>query len=619
MTSPYASDSDFAEPTQPGRRPGPGERSPAARRELLPPDSAAASASVGVQDLARSGRFRTATGRAAVTTDANWRLAMALMDTASAPVVVADADGHICAANVHFCAAHGFVARELEGTPLRTLVRDADGPGIAALPLSRLCALGPWRGEALLRRQSGRFVGVRVDAKTVWDGAAAPCYFVVRFERTARRSDDNSTARAMDTTTGLPRWALLRAILTRKLEQAEASAGRVVVMLIDALHLRTVDRALGHAVGRRIRSELARRLNLAIRSRDTLSRLTGDTFGLVCSDLPDVAAVAAVAEQAMQAAAVPFQEGDRAIHIAVRVGIAMFPDDAKGIDDLLQHAEIALATIPEGGQSAYRFFSNGMQDRIVRRVSVESALRGAAERDELSLVYQPRVDLATRKLSGAEALLRWHHPDLGPVSPAEFIPVAEEVGIIEELGAWVLSEACTQYARWQAAGVAPPRLSVNVSGHQLRSLFFVDTVCETLARTGVPPGAIELELTESVLMGDVSENRARLDALHELGVRIAVDDFGTGYSSLAYLQRFPVDILKIDRSFISGLPDDDDSAAIVTAIIHMARALRITVVAEGVETAAQLAFVAKLRCAEAQGYLFGKGVAADAFVRRHER
>ncbi|MDP2155334.1 MAG: GGDEF domain-containing phosphodiesterase, partial [Sulfuricella sp.] len=323
---------------------------------------------------------------------------------------------------------------------------------------------------------------------------------------------------------------------------------------------------------------------------------------------------AEVAARILSVLSQPFLLAGKEIFVGASVGITLYPTDGEAREGLIQNAEVAMYRAKEHGDSAYQFFTGDMNVRAFERLAMENSLRKALERGELLLYYQPQVDLETGKISGMEALLRWQHPELGMVSPAQFIPLAEETGLIVPIGEWVLREACRQNKAWQDAGMARMRVSVNLSARQFRQQNVVEMTAAVLKETGLTADCLELELTESYIMHNPEAAILTLEKLKEMEVFLSVDDFGTGYSSLSYLRRFPIDCLKIDQSFIRDTPGNADSAAIVTAIVAMGHSLGLKMVAEGVETAEQLTFLQRLKCQEMQGYYFSKPLPADAFT-----
>jgi diguanylate cyclase (GGDEF)-like protein len=388
-------------------------------------------------------------------------------------------------------------------------------------------------------------------------------------------------------------------------------------MFIDLDHFKTVNDSLGHRVGDAVLVSLAQRLRNEVRAQDTVARLGGDEFVLLLPET-DADGAACVAQKIVAAAQEPFQAYGHELTVTPSVGIAMYPRDGADLDALARAADVAMYRAKEDGRNTWRFFTAELQAHSDRALQVSNALRRALERDQFSLAFQPQMDLDSGLIVGAEALLRWQHPDLGWVSPAEFIPIAESNGLILPIGEWVLDQAAQQIAAWDRAGLPPITLAVNVSSVQLRQADLPQQVRRALERAGVGLDRLEVELTEGAAMRDPQGATAVMNALYEQGTELSMDDFGTGYSSLAYLKRFPIAKLKIDRSFVADVMTDPGDRAIVHAIISMASSLGMRTVAEGVETQEQLDFLRERGCHAMQGYLLSRPLAApqfEAFLR----
>ncbi len=384
-------------------------------------------------------------------------------------------------------------------------------------------------------------------------------------------------------------------------------------MFLDLDHFKNINDALGHQVGDQLLVALAERLSTAVREQDTVCRLGGDEFILMLLDT-DMAGAAHVAEQLLLSAMRPFELAPHELTVTPSIGIAMYPADGTDFDALSRCADAAMYRAKQDGRNCYRFFTAAMQAKSDRNLMLENALRRALEREQLSLCYQPQMSLVTGQIVGAEALLRWHHPELGAVSPAEFIPVAETTGLILPIGEWVLRTAVQQLKAWLAAGLPPLTMAVNLSSVQFRHADLPELVSTILQEAQVPAHLLELELTEGVAMNDPLAAVEVMNQLHERGVRLSIDDFGTGYSSLSYLKKFQVYKLKIDQSFVRDITDDSDDRAIVGAIISMANNLGMQTIAEGVETEGQLAFLKANACTEAQGYFFSRPLPPAQFL-----
>jgi diguanylate cyclase (GGDEF)-like protein len=385
-------------------------------------------------------------------------------------------------------------------------------------------------------------------------------------------------------------------------------------LFLDADRFKTINDTLGHDAGDDLLKQIATRLTACLRAGDTVSRLAGDEFAVVLPSVENAIDTRHLAQRLLDCFVEPFRLKEQRIYITASIGVTLYPGDATTVEGLLKNADTAMYRAKDAGRNNYQFYSTDMHTHAVERLKLENALRGATERGELVLHYQPLVDLKSGQIEGMEALLRWNHPELGLVPPLEFIPLAEETGLIIPIGEWVLRSACAQTRAWQAAGLPPLRLSVNLSARQFQK-DLVGMVASVLEETGLEPKYLELELTESVVMKNPEAAVATLDALDRMGVRLSIDDFGTGYSSLSYLKRFPIDTLKVDRSFVRDIPGDADDMLITTGIIGLAHSLGIQVVAEGVETSAQLSFLRAQNCDAMQGYYFSKPLPAPAFAQ----
>ena len=417
-----------------------------------------------------------------------------------------------------------------------------------------------------------------------------------------------------DALTGLPNRRLLQARFSQLLATAEREESEIALVFLDLDHFKRVNDSLGHSVGDDLLREVAGRLLGAVRRVDTLARLGGDEFIIA---LPGITAVAAieVARRLLEVCVQPFSVAGHELTITPSLGISIFPQDGKDLETLLKNADAAMYRAKEGGRNAFQFYASEMNTATLERLLMESNLRRALLQKEFVLYYQPLVSLQSGLIIGVEALIRWLHPDLGMIMPDRFIHVAEETGLIVRIGDWVLCEACRQAQAWCDAGLPPLTMAVNVAPVQFRQAGFIDVVAGALAASGLDADRLELEVTERTVMHDAEIHIGTLQALHRMGVELSLDDFGTGYSSLAYLKRFPVGKLKIDRSFVSDLDVDADDRAIASTIVSMGRNLRLTVLAEGVETEQQLDLLRKMGCDMAQGFYFSRAVPADQMAR----
>ena len=416
-----------------------------------------------------------------------------------------------------------------------------------------------------------------------------------------------------DTLTGLPNRVLLSDRIRQSLAQAARHGCRVALLLIDLDNFKHINDSLGHSAGDCLLKRVARKLSACLRTVDTVARLGGDEFIVVLPDLAEATDAARVAQNLLEIIRVPCLYETQQIYISSTIGISMYPEDGGDLDRLLTNADIAMYHAKAMGKNAYQFYAADMNIHAHNYLKLVGRLRHALKREEFVLYYQPQVELATGRTHAVEALLRWNNAELGLVSPADFIPLAEETGLIASIGEWVLRTACKQANEWSAAGLEI-RVCVNLSVNQLQPPL-ASVVASALADSGLPPALLELEVTESALMRDIEGAMATMRTIRQLGVRFAIDDFGTGYSSLNYLKRMPLDVLKIDKSFVNDIADDSNDAAIVAAITEMARQLGLDVVAEGVETEAQLEFLRQRACRHGQGYLFSHPLPSGQVTR----
>jgi len=435
---------------------------------------------------------------------------------------------------------------------------------------------------------------------------------------------DVSAARAMsiqmthsaqhDVVTNLPN----RLLLSDRISQAIALANRqnrpVALIFLDLDRFKYINDSLGHSTGDQLLCSVSKRLLASVRRSDTVSRLGGDEFVILLSEITYPEDAATSAKKILLSLQAPHSIGGQDLHIDGSIGISIYPYDGEDAETLIKNADTAMYHAKESGRDNFQFFKAEMNLRAMERQSLEGSLRRALEREEFLLHYQPTVNLDSGEITGVEALIRWRQSDRGLVPASQFVPIAEDCGLIIPIGRWVLREACRQARAWQDAGLPPLPIAVNVSAVEFREKGFVESVRTILSETGLAARYLKLELTERVLMDDVESTASVLQELKIMGVHLAVDDFGTGYSSLSYLRQFPIDVLKIDQSFVQQITADPDDSTIVSAIINMGKSLKHLVVAEGIETQLQRAYLQALSCAEGQGYLFSRPLAADQFA-----
>jgi len=467
--------------------------------------------------------------------------------------------------------------------------------------------------ESQVYRRNGDVIWISENARAVFDAAGD----VLHYEGTVEDVTERRLYQARieqqanyDTLTGLANRSLLNDRLQQAIFTAASYGARLAVVFVDLDRFKYINDSLGHDVGDRLLQSMAERLKASVREFDTVARLGGDEFVLLINGQAGADSVATIMEGLLSKVSAPWLHGHSEFEVTCSIGVALYPDDGNDAATLLKHADSAMYRAKEHGRNNFQFFTEDLNAMMRERFELESNLRRALERGQFELHYQPRVDLATRRIVGCEALIRWQLTGRGSVPPSRFIPVAEEIGLIGPIGEWVLQTACMQAKRWQAAGLPPCVVSVNVSPRQFRHDDLVMTIARVLKSSGLEPRYLEIELTESTVMHDGERMIETLHAIKNLGVNIAVDDFGTGYSSLSYLKRFPVDRLKVDRSFVQDIAADADDAAIVRTIIALGHNLGLKVVAEGVETEEQIEFLRANDCDELQGYYFSEPVSA---------
>ena len=425
-------------------------------------------------------------------------------------------------------------------------------------------------------------------------------------EELARREDELAFLATHDALTGLPNRTLILDRVEQMLARSARSQTPVAALFIDLDNFKDINDTLGHGVGDDLLQAVAARLNGVIRDADALGRLGGDEFVVISEELSLAAGPELIAERLLDALKQPFKLGaDKETHLTVTASVGIAAGDHASAEELLRNADIAMYRAKWDGKNRYTVFETGMQDTIQNRMELEMDLREALDKDEFFLAYQPTIDLSDMSPTGVEALIRWKHPVRGIVQPDDFVPLLEETGLITEVGKWVLDEACSQGAAWRAAGY-PIGMAVNVSGRQLDTDQLITEIEDALSQSGMDPEALTIEITETILMRNVEETARRLTAIKQLGVRIAIDDFGTGYSSLAHLQRFPVDALKIDQSFISGLTHNQEGETLIHTLVQLGKALSIETFAEGIEQQHELSLLRDEDCDSGQGFLFAR-------------
>ena len=536
-------------------------------------------------------------------------------------VVCTDIAGNITFLNLVAEKMTGWQLPEALGRPMAEVFRILDATTREAAPNPMDTAVTQNKtvhlpSNCLLVRRDGFETPIEDSVAPIHDreGKATGAVLVFRDVSAARAMAEQMTHSAQhDYLTGLPNRMLLNDRVNQAITLAARHNKKVAVLFLDLDGFKHINDSLGHPIGDKLLQSVAKRLVECVRCSDTVSRQGGDEFVVLLSEMAQQEDAALSALRILEAVAQAHSIDQHDLHLTTSIGVSVYPDDGQDAETLVKNADTAMYQAKENGRQSYQFFKAPMNVRAVERQSIEEGLRRALERKEFSLHYQPKVRIATGEITGAEALIRWTHPTRGPVSPAQFIPVAEDCGLILPIGRWVLQEACKQARAWLDEGLPLGTMAVNISSMEFREDNFLESVFAILSETGLDPKSLELELTESVLMKRAESAASVLRTLRARGVEVAVDDFGTGYSSLSYLRKFPIDALKIDQSFVRQITSAPDDTTIVTAVIGMGRSLNLRVVAEGVETREELEFLRAHQCDEAQGYYFSRPVLPQQF------
>ena len=550
--------------------------------------------------------------------EARQRLATTVVDNTMEGVIVTDAHSRILSVNAAFTRLLGYTEDELLGQTPRAFKSGRHDKAFYEAMWAALAETGHWQGEIWNRRKNGEIFPEHMSLSAVRDPAGEVTHYVCMFTDISEEKAQQRRLEFLahnDALTGLSNRSWFGHQLERVVQEARFSGERIAVLQLNLDHFKDVNDSYGHATGDEVLRHIARQVQAALRPGDILGRMAGDELAVVVRRLRHADGAAAVARDLIRAVGRPWRSPDGLeVAAGASVGICMFPEHASTTELLQQGAHAAVYGAKARGRGAWCFYEETMTQAARERLALESRLRLALAQGHLQMHYQPQVDIATGGILGAEALLRWNDPEEGPISPARFIPVAETSGVIGPLGEWVLREVCRQGQRWREAGLPDVTLAVNVSPRQFHLTDLVGCASTALAESGFPARLLELEITESALAERADEARQVLLRLRELGLRIAVDDFGTGYSSLAQLKRFPIDVLKIDQGFIRDIPKSEDDMAISAAIIAMGHSMGMSVLAEGVETEGQLAFLQGRGCDTYQGYLCSRPLPADGFA-----
>ena len=541
------------------------------------------------------------------------RLIAKAFESTADGIVIVDKDQRIVSINNAFTSITGYTREEAVGKNRHFMELERYGRDDYERLCGALNTKGYWQGELWNRRKNGELYPQWLTINAVRDQAGTMTHYVGVLTDISQRKQDEARLNFLahhDPLTHLPNRTLFQERSNDAIVRAHRHGGLTGLLFIDLDRFKTINDSLGHAMGDLLLQAVAERLGVCVRESDLVARLGGDEFTVLIDELTEFQDAAIVARKLLDELAKPFSLLEHTLYISASIGITCYPQDGKDVQTLLRNADAAMYRAKEEGRNGYRFFSSEMNTEALATLTMTNSLGLALERQEFILHYQPRFDLISRRITGVEALIRWQHPDLGLVPAAQFIPLAEETGMIGSIWEWVLKTACTQAKAWQIAGLPPLRMAVNLSARQFRQHDLAQSIAVVLNEIGLDASALELEITETMVVQAPERTRLILAELKAMGIAISIDDFGTGYSSLSYLKRYPIDYLKIDRSFINGLPLDADDGAITRAIIAMAKSLKLRVVAEGVETLEQSTFLEAAGCEDGQGYLFSRPQAA---------
>jgi diguanylate cyclase (GGDEF)-like protein/PAS domain S-box-containing protein len=541
------------------------------------------------------------------------RQAAAVFDCTREGVLVTDHQGLIVHVNRAFMAITGYQREEVLGRQPSLFKSGHHPPAFYQAMFATLNSVGEWSGEIWNRRKSGEIYPQWQTIRLIHDDQGRCSHFVAVFSDISAIKDSEDELRRLahhDPLTGLPNRLLFTDRATQALASAQIHKRGCALLMIDLDHFVMINDSLGHTMGDQLLKAVAKRLSAMFDPGITLARLGGDEFAVLAESCPQLMQAAALAQRIIEGLKEPFDIHGHRLFINASIGISLFPSDALSAEQLLRNADSALFKAKSGGRDGYALYTEELTAHAQQRVETASELRRALEQNELLVYYQPVHDLKTCRLIGVEALVRWEHPQRGLVSPAQFIPIAERTGLIAQIDAWVMRQACEQMCQWLRAGVALSFVAVNVSSRLFAGRELYQQVAQVLRETGLDPACLELEVTESAVMEDPEVALEQMHRLRELGVQLAIDDFGTGYSSLLRLKRLPVQKLKIDQGFVAGLPCDEDDAAIVRVIIALAQSMGMQVQAEGIEQVEQAAFLLEHGGHLGQGYWFGRPVPA---------
>ncbi|MEO5337800.1 MAG: EAL domain-containing protein [Magnetospirillum sp. WYHS-4] len=552
----------------------------------------------------------------------NLMLAHKVIEASLDGIMIVSAAGLIEMVNPAFTTLTGYDSDEVVGQNPRLLSSGRHDQEFYRILWDTLAQDGQWQGEIWNRRKNGEVFPEWLTITAIHgDDGKIQRYAAIFSDITERKKAEERIKNLayFDVLTGLPNRRLFTDRLAVAMANAHRHEHRMAVMLLDLDMFKRINDTLGHSAGDRVLETVAQRLITAIREGDTVARLGGDEFSVLLPEVEQIDDAVRLARRIIEEIKQPLYVDGSEMFVTASIGISLYPDDAMTAEGLLKNADTAMYRAKDLGRNAHQLYSSTMNALSLERLAMETSLRHALARDEFLLAYQVKVNMGSGRLSGVEALIRWHHPELGVVPPSDFIPLAEANGLIGPIGEWVLHTACRQNREWQDLGLPPTRVAVNISARQFLQCDLVATVRDALESSNLDPRWLELEVTESAVMPRVDEAAAMLHELRAMGVHISIDDFGTGYSSLSHLKRLPIDSLKIDKTFVQDMAEDSDDVAIVSAIIAMAQTLRIRVIAEGVENEKQALFLRAQGCDEVQGYLIGRPVSPENLVSLFDR
>ena len=555
-------------------------------------------------------------------TDKTLSMAHKVIETSADGIMVVGSDGLIKSVNPAFTTVTGYKAEEVIGRNPRILNSGRHENEYFSHMWDSLNSTGFWQGEIWNKRKTGEIYPQWMTINTILDEHGLPQSYSAIFSDITERKQSEEDIKQLayfDVLTGLPNRRLFMDRLSMALANAQRHEQHIGVMFMDLDLFKRINDSLGHAVGDRVLKEISGRLARSVREGDTVARLGGDEFTVLLPEVAEIGDVVKAARRAIEDIKKPFELEGKDFYITASIGISIFPEDGETVEALLEKADTAMYRAKDAGRNSYQIYSPTMNARSIEKLSMEESLKSALKREEFDLNYQVKIDMTTGHMSGVEALIRWRHPKMGIIMPAEFLPLAEDAGLIAPIGNWVLKAACRQNKDWQDRGMPPVGVAVNISNNQFWDSGLLDGIKQALDESGLDARYLELELTEETVMRKVEEASSILEQIKNVGVNVSIDNFGTGYSSLSHLKRLPIDLLKIDRSFINDMAGSQDDVAIVSTIIRMGQSLNLKVVAEGVETEEQVAFLKERKCDEIQGYLISRPVSAENLISLFDR